>query len=46
MILNDYVVQDSIDVEEQTGYASLPKIKRNLFDMFDHMMMKAAENNA
>ena len=36
------VMEDSIDFEKQTGYAFLPKIKRNLFDM----MMKAAENEA
>ena len=39
VILNDYVVQESIDVEKQREYASLRKIKRNLM-----MMMKAAGN--
>ena len=41
------VVQDSIGVEKQTGYTFLPKIERNLtelyrYHMFDHIMMKAA----
>ena len=33
MILNDYVVQDSIDVEKQTGYEFLPKIETNLIEL-------------
>ena len=33
MILNDYVVQDSIGVEKQTGYEFLPKIERNLIEL-------------